>query len=147
MSYVIRDNTVRSLRQPVQDQLNWAPDGLEDAPDGDEARASTAEPPLASILHDYEEAKAHIAGLARSESTAEPESMERDMDEPLPETEAIDLRTVPPVPGPGWSRELATESTAYEPDAPAEHADAEPLEESHPWRRWALRLRRHRPAA
>jgi hypothetical protein len=120
-------------------------------------------PPLASILNDYEEAKAYIAGLTQSPSTAEPEFAEwngewdGDEDAPHPETEAIDLRTdIPPVPFPGWSRELATESIPHEGDVLAEHGDAEVCDAeqgdaelevvSHRRRRWLPRLRRPRSA-
>jgi hypothetical protein len=117
-------------------------------------------PPLASILNDYEEAKAYIAGLTQSPSTAEPEFAEwngewdgdGDADAPHPETEAIDLRTdIPPVPFPGWSRELATESIPHEADVlaargDAEQGDAELGVASHRRRRWLPRLRRPRSA-
>ena len=116
-------------------------------------------PPLASILDDYEVAKANIARLTPPAS-AEPEFADRDDEwdatDLHPETEAIDLRTdMPPVPCPGWSQGLVTQSVPFEPDtdepdthepeALDEHADAEPPVLSHR-RRWLLRLRRARSA-
>jgi hypothetical protein len=59
------------------------------AVDPDAGGAAAVAPLLAAIQHSYEEAKACIADPARSSSAR------ADGQEPLPDTEAIDLRAVP----------------------------------------------------
>ena len=61
---------------------------IEQPGDGD-----TDAPVLDAIQHRYEEAKASIIDPSRA-----PSATSSDGDEPLPETEGIDLRTLPPVP-------------------------------------------------
>jgi hypothetical protein len=77
-----------------------------EAIDPDPARAAAVSPLLAAIEHSYEEAKACIADPGRSPSAW------ADGQEPLPDTEAIDLRAVPLPAVPDAAAGTATRSLA-----------------------------------